>query len=341
MIVIEIFNLIALVALGIVSSISDLKRGLIYNKVLFAFAIYAVIADIIMYCLFAHNLIVPFLLNFSIVSVLSLYLFFSHSFAGGDCKLTIVFSLLFPASFYFNYNSHSTTLFLVLGIAIALGYFYLLFTSIYAIMKQEIKITGKQIKVTLLSFVKSFFVVTLYIFIINLFFSIINENFFRVNIWIIRAVCIFVAYLVGRIEFLKKWYTILTVAIIDIVLCLTLRVVPISLNPENYLLALALLFCQITIQPNMYKTIPVSELKKGMILSTEISVIMQNSRVRGLPEISFEDLRSRLTEEEVSSIGRWSENTNVDRVTIVKKIPFAIFIFIGFLCYFILWSFSV
>lgn len=75
-----------------------------------------------------------------------------------------------------------------------------------------------------------------------------------------------------------------------------------------------------------------------MILSTTSSMLMQNSRVRGLPPISSEDLRSRLTEEQVGSIGRWASSRNISAVMVVRKIPFAIFIFAGFLSYFIIWE---
>ena len=45
-----------------------------------------------------------------------------------------------------------------------------------------------------------------------------------------------------------------------------------------------------------------------------------------------------MTEEQVESIGRWASSRNVSAVTVVRKIPFAIFIFAGFLSYFIIWG---
>ena len=75
-----------------------------------------------------------------------------------------------------------------------------------------------------------------------------------------------------------------------------------------------------------------------MILSTISSVLMQTSITPGLPGVSTEDLRSRLTTEEIASIKIWAKATHTESLTIVKKIPFAIFISIGFVSYFILWS---
>lgn len=93
-----------------------------------------------------------------------------------------------------------------------------------------------------------------------------------------------------------------------------------------------------TIKTILYEEIKIADLKKGMILSTISSMMMQNSRVRGLPSVSTEDLKSRLTEEQVNSICRWSKSRKIETITIVRKIPFAIFIFSGFLSYFVIWG---
>ena len=116
------------------------------------------------------------------------------------------------------------------------------------------------------------------------------------------------------------------------------RFLPFSLNPENYIMVVVLLIFQMTIKTILYEEIKIADLKKGMILSTISSMMMQNSRVRGLPLVSTEDLKSRLTEEQVNSICRWSKSRKIETITIVRKIPFAIFIFSGFLSYFVIWG---
>lgn len=104
------------------------------------------------------------------------------------------------------------------------------------------------------------------------------------------------------------------------------------------MLVILLLLCQMTIRTSLYQEVKICDLKKGMILSSISSMLMQNSRVRGLPPISSEDLKSRLTEDQVESIGRWASSRNVLTVTVVRKIPFAIFILAGFLSYFVIWG---
>ena len=88
----------------------------------------------------------------------------------------------------------------------------------------------------------------------------------------------------------------------------------------------------------IYEGVEVRNLKKGMILSSMSSILMQNSITPGLPSISSEDLKSRLTDSEVESVKIWAKATKTESLTIVKKIPFAIFISIGFISYLILWG---
>ena len=61
-------------------------------------------------------------------------------------------------------------------------------------------------------------------------------------------------------------------------------------------------------------------------------VIMQftRSRVKGLPEETSEDMKSGITEEQAEAIRRWKDSKyGKETIIIVRKIPFAIFIFLG------------
>lgn len=338
MIVIETFLVVAFISLGIVTSISDVKDGRIYNKTLLEFALPGIILCAIYYGYFARDLFGSFVINFVIIALISLILFYTHSFAGGDCKLTLVMAMLYPANEYLVYGRSEVTLYFVLCLAIIYGYFYLLFFSIYSLIKGKTKITKEYVKEYLGNFLKSFLSASGYICLVNLLFIIMALKGISVNEWIVRIVCMTSAWLVGKESKLKKWPVVVVVYLIDIVVGLILGFIPFSINPENYILVIVLLLCQMTIRTSLYQEVKICDLKKGMILSSISSMLMQNSRVRGLPPISSEDLKSRLTEDQVESIGRWASSRNVLTVTIVRKIPFAIFIFAGFLSYFVIWG---
>lgn len=53
---------------------------------------------------------------------------------------------------------------------------------------------------------------------------------------------------------------------------------------------------------------------------------MQNSRIIGFHSISTEDLNRGLTESEVDSIKREAKSRKKTEITMIRKIPFAIFI---------------
>ena len=153
---IEVIYGILFVLLGIIASRSDFKKGLIYNKVLAIFTFASVILGMVYYGYYARDLIIPFLINFIMIVIISLILFYSHSFAGGDCKLVIVMGLLYPANFYLIYGDSTITLLFALGIAILYGYIYLLGSSIYGLISGRNKMTKEYVKIYILSFLKSF-----------------------------------------------------------------------------------------------------------------------------------------------------------------------------------------
>lgn len=338
MIVIEILSVVALISLGVITSISDVREGRIYNKILLTFMLGAICLDLIYYGYFARDLFLLFIMNFAIISLISLILFYTHSFAGGDCKLLLVMALLYPANYYFVYGKAKVTLFFALCMAILYGYFYLLGFSLYALIRGMTKITREYVKNYIGSFLKSFISATGYIGAFNLLVICIGRYGGYVNEWITRIGCMMLAWFIGKNAFLQKWSMICGIYIFDFIIGRYLKCMIFSFNPENYILVVVLLLCQMTIRTSLYEEVKISDLKKGMILSSFSSMLMQNSRVRGLPPVSSEDLKSRLTEEQVASIGRWASNRKIESLTIVRKIPFAVFIFAGFFSYFIIWS---
>lgn len=337
MIVLEVIMLITMALLGISVSASDLKQGMVYNKTLMIFLVAACIEDLVYYAFFVSDLFLIFVLNVSIVAAISLALFYTNSFAGGDCKLAIVMSFLYPARLYLEYGKHNISLFIALGMAIFLGYVYLVMTSLVALINGKNKPEKGYFLKSIIAFLKTFAVATIYITFISLVFSLFFQWSLLMD-WIMRILCIAVAWRSSKSKVMNKWYTIGPVLIIDIIICVIYRIFPLGTNIENYLMIAVLLICQMTVRTNLYEDIPVLEIKKGMILSMGSSLLMQNSRVRSLPGISSEDLKSRLTEENVNSIQRWAQDRKIETITIVKKIPFAVFIVLGFVFYILVWG---
>ncbi len=337
MTVIYVMFAIAIVSLCIVASVSDLCTGMVYNRILAVFLVLAVILDCIYYGFFERDYLLDFAINFLVTVCICLSLFYTHSLAGGDCKLLIVLSLLYPTSACINYNGCVVTFFFVIAFAVMYGYIYLLMTSLLNLLTDKTHIEKGYVVKSIKGFALNYFKAMVYISLLTIFFYILTLGGLEIPEAWMSGIYFVVACLVGRSTKFKRWKLVIPALILVLAFSLGFKVIPFSLHPQSYVFVAVLMMCQMTIRTNLYKEIPLEFLRKGMILSVASSMLFQNSRVRGLPEISTEDLRSRLTEEEINSIIRWGEGKKVTSVVIIKKIPFAIFISLGVLSYYILW----
>lgn len=327
-----------LVVLGTICSVSDIRTGIVHNKVLILFVGIGFIVDIVYYVVMARDLILLFLLNFGTASILSMILYFTHSLAGGDCKLITVLSLLYPAGMYMSYGNNNDTLFVSICFGVLYGYIYLLADGIWRLISGDRKISKEYVFRYLGSSLKSYFRALVYEALISLLFMIAGDYLGFKNTWIEWIICGVVTIISSRSKTMKNTTLVLITIFAVIVLSLVFSVIPFSLNPVAYSFTAVLILCQMLIRTNLYETIPTSQVKKGMILSLPSSVIMQNSGIEGMPKLSLEDLSSRLTDSEAERIKLWGENENTpNSIVILRKIPFAVFIFLGYLSYYLLW----
>ena len=144
---IEILLMILLLTLGTLSTKSDLKEGRIYNKTLAVFAGISIILGSVYYGYYARDLLGLFLMNYIVLAIISLILFYSHSFAGGDCKLVLGMGIIYPANYYLVYGNTFITLFFVLGFAIIYGYLFLVISSLRGLVQGKNKLTRDYVKI--------------------------------------------------------------------------------------------------------------------------------------------------------------------------------------------------
>lgn len=338
---IEFVNLFLSAILCAICSRSDLKSGIVRNRTLGVFLLFAIILDAVCYGYFARDLLVDFAVNVFVVFLASLVLFYTHSFAGGDCKMAIVLATLFPAKCYLVVWGYPYTLLLALALALATGYCYLLARALWGIASGKATMAFDYVKDSLLSFLKTYVAAMSYILLIGCVAVAFSKVNLEVNVWALRILCMLTALCVGRFCVLRSWLLFSSAAALAVVLSVAMGAAPVTLNPSGWLLVLILFLCQTTIKTSLYENIKVNELEKGMILSTISSLPMQASITRNLPGISTENLRSRLSEEEVASVKIWAKATHTETLTVVKKMPFAIFITAGYFLYGFLWAVSV
>jgi len=339
MIILEYLSLLVMIGLGVYASISDIRNGIIRNRLLAVVALYALAVDGIYYGIWGRDLLPQFLANAAVVSTLALVLFFTHSWAGGDCKLLFVFALLYPASKYFTYNGQTATLVFAVFAAFLIGYVYLIADYMFAAIQKRTHPSRDYIKTMLLSFAKTYIRVLIYLTAVHLLYIVLFASKFKINamLWVAADFCL--AWFISSSSPLRRRPICYTALAVDIVLSMYLHIVPIGTDIKRYLFLFIVILLKIILSEQSYQTIPTGQVHSGMILSTASSMQFLTSRVKGLPGISTEDLRCRLTEEEAESIRRWEHSAaGKPQITIVRKIPFAIFISLGFAAYYILWK---
>lgn len=328
-----ILAFVLMLGIGGYCSWTDCSTGIVKNKVLLCGASAGVVMDCFYYGFVHPELLIGFLENLGMVALISLCLYGAKIWAGGDSKLVFVLALLYPGDLYFTYAGQIITLPFVFITAFILGYLYLAAASFKNIKTMNLR----SFLGSLFSFVKNYISVLIWIYAVEIWI------FPHIQLpWMILLVIFFgISWGISRWKFLAEhaWINWIVLAL-DVLGVIVTKRMP-YMDWRMYLLILAITAVRLLMHSTYYETIPVSEIKKGMILSTASTMNFQRSRVKGLPEISREDLSSRLTEAEADSIHRWEHSAHgVPELTIVRKVPFAFCIALSFLIYFLIWSLS-
>lgn len=339
MVVCEALLITLIIMMGLYVTITDLKSGLIENKVIIVTALMGIVVNIIYFQYIDVGFLKIYLINLLSISILAILLYAFHFWAAGDSKMMICATMLFPARFY-DYNQGGYipgVIYIILIFLIAL--FYILAESVYLTIKKERFYGNKpnNIKKSSITFLKDYVISLLYMRSLTSVLQLINlEGYIRYQLFI-AFICLFVAVCIHSYSFFRKWYSISIVLISNILFFVINKQTLTIYTAFSMMILLFVLLLRYFLNGYNYKEINVSELRPGMILSAQTVIRFVSSKVKGLPNTTFEDMRSRLTQDEVDSINRWKDSKyGCEKIVIVKKLPFAVFIFLGMIAYFIL-----
>ena len=320
---------------------SDIKIGIIENKKILISSALCLATDLIYYWFFAQKYFSVFILNLIFLSAVSVILYAYNIWAAGDCKLMINVLLAIPGRFYFFNYKGVTPGFMHLVIIFAFAFVYIICESIFLLIYQKGKhsVQTANIKFNWKNYLKSFATCLTIIFSVNGLLTNLLPAFFSDNSYLLLMITFLVVLTVMNFSRLQSLAVIITATAVCISL-VSLGIIPVhirSINYIQYLLMFALIFLRFIGEKHNYKEIQTTQVKQGMILSLSTIIRFSSSRVDGLPLVTTEDLRSRLTIEEVNSILLWGASAyGSPTVVIVRKIPFAVFITIGTLAFMIL-----
>ena len=336
MIFLEAYQIAILMVLFVNVALSDIHRGIVSNKsILFALAV-GIVSVIPYYVFFASDCFVAYVINLVIGIGIGLLLYAMGIWGAGDSKLLSVTVLLFPARLYCINNSGLASCFLLISIVFIIACIYVIVDTLVLGIKQKdlFKLTKR--KFAWRGYLKGFFFLFLMLALFNGILFVILPDTLLIDGTLLAAIH-FVVILIGlRLEKKANWYIVLAMGVVYVVmrLCKAVQFGFSGINWGVYVVVILLMLFRSFADKYNYKTIPVSELKPGMILSIESSLLFAKSRVKGLPAFSTEDLKSRLSAEEVNSINRWSKTTSgQETIVIVRKIPFALFLGVGTLIF--------
>lgn len=210
-----------------------------------------------------------------------------------------------------------------------LAYLYVILDSVYQALKNTRFFgSGKISKNEVITFLKQYVMCFIYLNALSRICSHFLGPIYYENMLAFMFVNIFLAFVIQRKILFRKWYVLLIAVMVNIVLYQ--KGGTIKDNIRIYAILLVVLLLRYLVSGYNYAEIETNQVKAGMILSVATVLEFQKSRVKGLPVATNEDMSTRLSEEEADAIRRWEQSKyGKEKIVIVRKIPFAIFITSG------------
>ena len=325
--------------LCVITSITDIKENRISNKLLLFFGLSGIGLTIAQYILKTNIIWDAYLFNLTLVIIFSLVLYILHIWAAGDSKLLIVLGLLIPANYCMLAERIVPWSVIIVALSFIFSFIYLVFESIWLFINHKGTFSFKNVKNNFFQFLFAYIRNIIYISLALKLESYFAKDWFTAHGWAILGVNICLILLISSFDLLKKIPIIICTLVFSVLFSIYSNEWFISFDRlKYYFLVIAVMLIRIMISEYNYKTIPTSEVEKGMILSSLSTIFMSKSKIKELPEISHEDMRSRLSEAEANAVVQWGNTKNgLKEIQIVRKMPYAIFIFIGLTIYTIIW----
>lgn len=335
MIFLEAFLLSVLMVLFVHTSVSDVKYGIVGNKSLIVALCLGGLCSILYYALYSKDCLYAYSINLAVTIIISVLLYAFGIWGAGDSKLLILTILLYPARLYCIGNNSVASSFLLIAIIFITAFLYTVADTLYLGIRQKNLLRIQKLGVEWKSVLKGFLFLYFVLSLLNRGIAVLLPEYLAEDEILLTAIH-FVLILIGmKLEEKANWKAIMFLAAAwGLCIVLSSQFLPgfnaFRIKWSAYLVVVMLLFFRMISDKYNYKTIPVSELRPGMILARGSVLGFVQSKVQGLPSFSTEDLRSRLNQSEVDSINRWAVSKyGQESITIIRKIPFALFISIG------------
>ncbi len=332
MTVINIVKIICLVLLCTIGSFTDIKQGIIKNKFIIVFLCSAVLLNMLSWVFYERSIVCEQVINIIIVNAISLILYVFHIWAGGDCKLLFAISMLVPFNTYIGIKNMWASLSILMCMSFGISYVYLIFDSVKCSIRHKKCYSKQEMLQKIKNSIVKWAICVVYITLID---TVIIKFFSGLPSWFIVVINICGVLIISSIKALCNKYIIILTTIVGITLKVAFgQQLFDKFSLLSYFVVILSIALKTFIDEYNYNIIETSQVKKGMILSLVTTIQFANSKVKGLPQQSSENLKSRLSEDEVEAIKKWEKSKyGSSTIQIVRKIPFAVFISLGAVSY--------
>ncbi|OAA91086.1 prepilin peptidase [Clostridium ljungdahlii] len=332
----KILNFI-IIALGINSSYTDIKRGKIYNNHLIIFFIPGIVLQILYLKSLSFTTVKMYLINLIAAIFFSIMMYVFKIWAAGDAKLVMLIVGLMPMEMYRSNPKNIFPGFSIIVLIFLCGFGYLILESLFLYMKDRfLNADRKYIKHIDIEELKRIILRIIFAWIIsinlNRLIVYFFKNFYLYNFGLYMILnALLILYLTRYANSKKIFYWVTILGVLTYVFSTVyLGTGNIHLNVKLMAFVIVLILFRALCGKYNYKNVSIENLKPGMLLSSGTVFNFYNSKIKGLPEDCSESMSSRLTYEEIESIKLWQKTKNgSNEVVIVRKIHFAPFIFLG------------
>lgn len=336
MIYIEALLLTIMIVTCIYSSLTDLRNGIILNKVLISAALLSIVLDLFYYGLYANEYFKVYILNVLVITFISIAFYGFNFWAAGDCKLLILIVLSFPGRLYKGNTSQEvfpSIYILIFGFSIA--FLYVICESVILGIKSKDILKIHKLKLNVKEFIKQYYICSAFIISINYLLHMFAAEFYQNNQSVVLLFEFLICLCICKISSRFSKSLIVSATVLMIILLIHNGIF--NFNIKNFGYLFLILLIKTFADKYNYKSVPIEKVKKGMIMSYSTIMLFTISKIKGLPSTTTEDMRSRISQEDVESIRRWKlSKYGNNEILIVRKLPFAIFLSLGVLSFLVL-----
>ena len=334
MMIIECLLFLIGVLVGTYGTVRDLRYGKVPNKLLWMALIPVAVLNVLYYGMFATGEAWIFGVNMAVIIAVSLLFYATHIWGGGDSKLLILLAMTIPTGSYFYVAEETLPLLSMVILIFSLGYVYLIIHSLVCAVRGEQSLRTKIDRTYIRDFCKNYIIGSVYLTFVMHMVSRFLGDFYIQNQMLFLFVNVFISMLIFSCSIFKNIWLVAVCAVADVVLAISSHTLLVSGQLWAYLIMVVLIVLRELMSGFNYQKIAIADLKPGMILSAASIVLMLPSGIEGLPADTSEDLRGRLTGEHIEAIHKWQKRRKkYQELTIVRKIPFAAFIALGYLVF--------